>query len=137
MVAYRLTLDLPSAAVAKLGRDVAHKEVATVTRRVFNRATVLTPVDTGLLRASNRMRVRRTSGGAEGEVWNDVEYGPAVHSGHGPVVIRPKRAKALRFIVDGRVVFARRVTLPARRGRPWLLRALKEVAAQRGYRITT
>jgi hypothetical protein len=39
--------------------------------------------------------------------------------------------------LDGRVVFATKVTLPARKGRPWLRRALQEVAQQRGYRVTT
>lgn len=137
MVAYKLTLNLPPGAVMKAGRDLAHKEVTTVTRKVFNRATVLTPVRFGLLRSSNRMRVQKTATGSQGEVWNDAEYAPHVHNGSPAVVIRPRRKRALRFFIDGRVVFATRVTLPARKGRPWLLRALKEVAAQRGYPITT
>lgn len=39
--------------------------------------------------------------------------------GTGPKVIRPRRAKALRFQVGGRTVFAKVVHQPARPGRPW------------------
>jgi len=39
--------------------------------------------------------------------------------GRGPVVIRPRRARALRFQSGGQVRFARVVRQPARQGRPW------------------
>lgn len=135
-IAYRLKLTLDAAAVDKYAGALAFREVTTVTRRVFNRANVLTPVDTNRLRAGNQMRVRRVGNATTGEVWNDVEYAMAVHQGvKNPVVIVPVRRKALRFKVDGRWVYARRVTLPPRRGRPFMLRALREVAAASGYTV--
>ena len=133
-VHYRLSLKLDAAGATKDAQAVAYREVISVTRRVFNRANVLTPVDTGNLRAHNQMRTNR--GRLTGEIWNDTTYAPAVHDGSKAVTIRPRSKRALRFKVDGKVVFATRVTLPARRGRPWLYRALKEVAAQTGYQFT-
>jgi hypothetical protein len=66
-----------------------------------------------------------------------INYALAVHEGvHHPVVIRPKRAKALRFVINGRVVYARKVTLPPRPGRPWLRTALVEVAIPAGFTVT-
>jgi hypothetical protein len=136
-VAYRFTLTLP-AGMEKAAGDLGFKEVTTVTRRVLNRATVLTPVDTGRLRASLQMRVRRVGSSTTGEVFTTTAYAGAVHDGtKRATVIVPTRRKALRFVVDGKVVFAKRVVLPPRKGRPFLLRAVKEVAAQRGYRLVT
>lgn len=56
-----------------------------------------------------------------------------VNDGTRPHIIRPRRARALRFTVNGRVVFARVVNHPGTKPRPFLDRALREVAAQRGY----
>lgn len=66
-------------------------------------------------------------------VGTDVEYAPFVHDGTRPHIIRPRRAQALRFAVGGRIVYARRVRHPGTRARPFLDRALREVAAARGY----
>lgn len=143
-IAYRMTVKLDKAAVDKAAGDLAYREVVRVTRRVFNRANVLTPVRFGNLRLHNKIRADRAS--LTGEVWNDAEYAGAVHEGlKDPVVIRPKRSAsrsgkkgraALRFKVGGRWVFARKVTIPPRRGRPFLYRALQEVANQTGYTIS-
>lgn len=46
------------------------------------------------------------------------------HDGTGPHIIRPRRAKALRFVVGGRVVFATRVNHPGSRGTLFLRNAL-------------
>lgn len=62
-----------------------------------------------------------------------MEYSGFVNDGTRPHVIRPRNAQALRFRVGGRVVFARVVHHPGTRARPFLDRALREVAAQRGY----
>ena len=42
-------------------------------------------------------------------------YAPYVEYGARPHVIRPRRAEALRFVVDGEVVYARRVHHPGTR----------------------
>jgi hypothetical protein len=49
----------------------------------------------------------------------------------------PKKPGMLRFVVGGRVVYARVVNHPGTRARPFLDRALREVAAQRGYSFRT
>ncbi len=136
-VAYRVTFTLNRAAADKAAGDAGFREVSTVTRRVFNRANVLTPVDKGRLRAGNQMRVRRVGHTTTGDVWNDTAYAGPVHDGRRQTIIVPVRRKALRWVAGGQPVFARRVVQPARRGRPFLLRALKEVAATRGYQIVT
>lgn len=59
-----------------------------------------------------------------------------VNDGTRPHIIRPKNAKTLRFKVGGRVVYAKVVHHPGTRPRPFLDRALNEVARSRGYDIT-
>jgi hypothetical protein len=101
------------------------------------RAKVLAPVDTGRLRASIRVERRSTFGLRQRwTVGSDVEYAPMVNDGTRPHIIRPKRAKALRFKVGGKTVFARIVHHPGTRARPFLDRALADVARARGYSIT-
>lgn len=127
-------LELNRYALNRVAADGAGRLVLTTTRKVLNRAKVLTPVDTGTLRASQTMEVRFIGHKVVGTVSTRIKYALAVHEGvHRPVIIVPKRKKALRFVIDGRVVFARRVVLPPRRGRPWLRRALIEVAVPAGF----
>lgn len=101
------------------------------------RAKILAPVDTGRLRAF--IRVERRSFFGLRQRWtvgSDVEYAPMVNDGTRPHVIRPRRAKALRFKVGGRTVYAAVVRHPGTRARPFLDRALQEVARARGYDLT-
>lgn len=103
-------------------------------RQVVARAKVLAPVDTGRLRANIRVERRSFFGlRSRWTIGSDVEYAPMVHDGTRPHIIRPKNAKALRFRVGGRIVYARVVRHPGTRARPFLDRALREVAAARGY----
>lgn len=95
-------------------------------------------MDTGRLRASIREESRRTIGlRTIVTVGSDVEYAAAVNDGTRPHIIRPKNAKALRFRVGGRIVYARVVHHPGTRARPFLDRALRDVAASRGYSFRT
>lgn len=57
---------------------------------------------------------------------NAKGYAQYVSSGTRPHVILPKRGKALRFVVAGKVVFARRVNHPGTRANPYLVRHLSE-----------
>lgn len=101
---------------------------------MVNRAKVLAPVDTGRLRASIRVQRRRTL--SLRQIWtvgSDVEYAEMVHDGTRPHIIRPVRAQALRFRMGGRLVFAKVIHHPGTRARPFLDRALREVARARGY----
>lgn len=133
MVAYKLTLF--QGAIRQVGGDAAYRTTVDTTRQVFNRANVLTPVRHGTLRAGNKMKVRRETLRSVGVIFNLVSYADAVHNGTPAYTIRPRRKKALKFVIDGEVVIVKSVRMPARRGRPWLLRALKEVAPPLGWRI--
>jgi hypothetical protein len=64
-----------------------------------------------------------------------VDYAKFVHDGTRPHVIRPRQAQALRFLVGGRVVYAKVVHHPGTRARPFLDQAAREIAGSRGYRI--
>lgn len=133
-IAFRLTID--RAAAARVGGDAALRLVTDVTRRTLNQATIETPVDTGRLRAANQSHVLRSGTVVTGEVFNTTEYAKAVHDGTRAHTVRPVRKKALRFTVGGEVVFSRWARIPARKGRPWLLIALKKVAIPAGFKLT-
>lgn len=65
-------------------------------------ATPATPVDTGLLRASNQFEVSPPSGWeVHGLVFNAVEYAPYVHDGTRYMEARP-------FLVEGATIAAQR-----------------------------
>lgn len=99
-----------------------------MSRRVLNRARMLVGVQSGTLLASGR---RRSGQGPLGP-YTDVIFGvrglttylEAHHDGAPPHVIRPRRRKALRFIQNGQVRFARRVQHPGNTGTRFLTRAL-------------
>ncbi|MEW2127109.1 HK97 gp10 family phage protein [Streptomyces sp. NPDC007259] len=125
---------LDRAALNRTIRGASRNELDDAARQVLNRAKVLAPVDTGRLRASIRIESRRTlTLRSVYTIGSDVHYAPYVNDGTRPHVIRPKRAKALRFNVGGRTVFAAVVNHPGTRANPFLDRALREVAASRGY----
>lgn len=127
-------VELNRAALQRIGAQASGRLVLSTTRKVLNRAKVLTPVDTGTLRNSQTMEVRTIGRKITGRVSTRIKYALPVHEGVSrPVVIVPKKKKALRFVIDGRVVYARRVVLPPRRGRPWMRRALFEVALPAGF----
>lgn len=122
---------------AELNRTITNAsrtELREAGRQVVNRARVLVPVDTGRLRASIRAdppRIFSLRGSLT--VGSDLEYAAAVNDGSRPHVIRPRRAQVLRFRVGGQVVFAKVVNHPGTRGTHFLDKALRDVAAQRGY----
>ncbi len=63
-------------------------------------------------------------------IQNRARYANPIEHGSKPHVIRPRRAKALRFVVKGKVVFARKVNHPG--NRPYrFLRAAAVVAGAR------
>jgi hypothetical protein len=135
-MATAFTLRIDAGTANKVAMAAALALVTDTTRRVLNRATVLTPVDQGRLRAGNQMRVTQSGTRVMGEVFNDTAYAKAVHDGTAAHTVRPRTKKVLRFVVDGEVVFARHANIPARKGRPWLYRALVEIAVPQGYVVT-
>lgn len=135
MVAHTLRID--KATLTGVGKNEARKRVNRVVRRTFNRSQVLVPVDTGNLRASGKMQLGRARGALIiGSIEYTARYAAAVHDGRRALTIRAKGNGRLRFVVDGRVVYARSVHQPARRGRPYLAQALREIAPQQGFKIT-
>jgi len=115
-------------------RGASRAELREAGRQVVNRARVLAPVDTGRLRASikadpPRLLTFRPSV----TIGSNVEYAEFVNDGTRPHIIRPRRGRALRFVVGGRVVYARVVHHPGTRAQPFLDRALRDVARSRGY----
>lgn len=59
-----------------------------------------------------------------------------VNDGTRPHIIRPRQAKALKFKIGGRTVYAKVVHHPGTRANPFLDKALADVARSRGYSIT-
>lgn len=131
------TLFINKTAATQVALDAAEKIVTDTTRRTLNRAIVLTPVRTGNLRAQNNMRVLRTRTSVTGEVFNNTVYAAAVHNGTKAYTIRPKNKKVLRWrSKGGEIVYAKWARHKATRGRPWLLRALQEIAIPAGFTLT-
>jgi hypothetical protein len=122
-------------AVGQIGLDEARRRVGDMTRATYNRANVLTPVDTGRLRVGNNMRVYTAGQVAYGEVFNQVEYAAAVHNGAAPRKIVPRQTQALKFTMGGRTVFAKSVDWPGTRPQPWLLKAMLETAPRYGFAV--
>lgn len=118
-------------------RGASMSELRRVGPMALNRSKILCPVDTGRLRASLRGQANRTwTLRPQYTISTDVEYAPFVHDGTRPHEIRPRNAQVLRFVVNGRVVYARVVQHPGTRARPFIERAVREITAGRGYTIT-
>ena len=75
-----------------------------------------TPVDTGELLSANRY----SRNGREVVVENAKDYAAPVHEGSRPHRIVAKRAKALKFNVGGRTVFAKSVWHPGATANPFI-----------------
>lgn len=133
----RHTLRVDKAKLNAVGLREAKIKVNRVVRRTFNRSQILVPVDNGPLRASGRQEPATAHGlVVVGAVVYDIEYAAAVHNGRRALTIRAKGNGRMRFVVDGRVVYARQVHQPARAGRPYLSTALREVAGAEGFRVS-
>ena len=104
-------------------------------QQVLNRSRILTPVDTGRLRSSERLSFNLSGANPSFKVSTNVQYAEYVHDGTRPHVIRPRRKQALKFRVGGMTVFAKVVNHPGTRARPFFERALVEVARARGWAV--
>ncbi len=95
-----------------------------------------TPVRTGKLRNSTRFQL---AGRAEDQrleirqgarTGSGVLYRPFVTGGTPPHEIRPITAKALRFMVNGQPVFAKKVSHPGTKANPYHVKTLNEQMPQ-------
>lgn len=128
----RIRLD--RAALNRTLTNASRRELREASRQVVNRAKVLAPVRTGRLRSSIRAEPPRFfSLRASVKVGSDLEYAGFVNDGTRPHRIVARNAQVLRFRVGGRLVFVKAVNHPGTKPRPFLDRALREVAAARGY----
>lgn len=113
-------------------QGIATRAVARMSRQVMNEATQRAPVDTGNLRRTIQTDPIQVQGNQViGGVSVTANYARFVHDGTAPHVIRPRRARALRWQgAGGRAVFAMIVHHPGTRPRPFLLNALNRVASR-------
>jgi hypothetical protein len=128
-------VDLYESVIKGILKDDVGRDVTRVTLKVLNRARVLTPVDTGNLRASHQFKIENVGRGITGQVFTKVKYALPVHEGRRALTIYPKNKQALAFHWHGQPMVRKWVSQPARRGKPWLRDALREVAAQEGYKM--
>lgn len=79
---------------------------------------------TGELQDATRAKVvPRGSAGWRLRISNKTRYAAPIEYGAKPHIIRPRRAKVLRFMLRGKVVFARKVNHPGNRPYKFLYRA--------------
>lgn len=109
--------------------NLVEKAVFNATQRVGyaleEEAKKTAPVDKGAYRNNIKFNGRN-------EVAANEEYSAAIEYGVQPRVVTPKAAKALRFVSNGQVVYAKSVKLPARSPNPVLRNAAR--ATQRKVR---
>lgn len=60
----------------------------------------------------------------------NTPYARAVHDGRPAITIKPKRGKALKWKGPNGPMFAKSVKQPARKGNPWLARAVQQLEAE-------
>ena len=104
-------------------RAVEEYIVREVADSALSHARALTPVRSGRLRGSLRIEAH---GGTELHVvmgGSRAPYAPYVEYGTRPHVIRPRRAEALRFEIEGDMVYARLVHHPGTRPMEIMARA--------------
>ena len=120
-------LDIAAAVRIGLARATAHvadeiKEI-TPANKDTSRGTTR-----GRLAAAWTWRISGAGNNMEGRVGNNVTYGPFVNYGTGIFVgrgpIRPVRAKALRFFIRGRAIFAQ--SIKGQRGQQFLKRGAEK-----------
>lgn len=117
--------------------DAVQKQLTAYGRLLVEEAKNEAPVKTGTLRNSIRFAVRQQ--GARGmrlEVTAGNRQRPPVVVktilfGSKPHVIKPKRAKMLRFVSKGKTVFARRVKHPGTNPNNFMERALANTSHER------
>ena len=127
----RVRFDLDEQEFNRQTSTIAERRMRSMLRRTATQARQDVPVRTGHLGRSHGTGPVRTLGRlTTGSVHANAHYALYVHEGTGGPSRRifPKRAKALRFNIGGRTIFA--ASVRGVRGRPWLRNAALRVAAQ-------
>lgn len=130
MAEARYTFRVNDAVLGAQLAPILARKAASITRRIVAQARQNAPVRTGNLARSIEADPIRFAGPfrIDTGVTAHANYAAAVHEGTRPHVIRPRVARALKFQVDGRTVFAKSVNHPGTRARPFLRNAADEVA---------
>lgn len=105
--------------------SAAMRDLGARADRVERRARQLVGIDTTRLIRS--IRQERGAGFIDivaGRPGGSTRYVMPHHDGSGPHVIRPRRAKALRFVIGGKTIYAQKVRHPGSRGTFFLRRGL-------------
>ena len=106
-----------------ISREKLSKFLEESAKFVFAEARERAPVRTGKLRESiSLVKVNDL----HYVVGSPLDYAVFVERGTRPHIIKPKRARALRFEVGGEVVFARLVRHPGTKPNPFFARALQK-----------
>lgn len=103
------------------------KDLKRRVRTLEFRARATAGFKTGALKASIESDgPTPTGGGLQMKVGSPLKYAAAHHEGARAHVIRPRKAKSLRFVIAGKIVFASKVRHPGNRPNPYLSRWLRE-----------
>jgi len=102
-----------------------------LSRFAEQRMRELAPERTGKLRKSIRRRLNLAR--LEGEVGPTVPYAVYVEFGTRPHIIRPVRAQALRFEVEGQIVFAKLVRHPGTKGQFFVRQTAEETEREASH----
>ena len=100
-------------------QELLNKAMPDIARRMQNELMLVVPVDTGRLK--NSIKVTATD---EGLIIGMVEYGRWVEFGCPPHIITPKTKKALKFKIDKKIIFAKKVMHPGNRPNPFVRNTL-------------
>lgn len=122
-----------AAASGQSFKTVARSLVADTALQIETLAKAYAPVDTGVLRDSIHAVI--SPDGMSATISADTVYagfvefgtGPRGEFGGPPIVITPKRATYLRFEVQGRVVYRKKVVSQGMAPRPFLRPALERL----------
>ena len=162
MAQLKTRIELDDAVVLGVAMGLTSPFVAKTTRRTLNRAEVLSPVDTGAMRAGHLMTMQVSRTRCTGRVVVTADYAEYVHNGTVAHDIRARRAKALVFTwakvggartvvplkgrgptglrktKDGVIFYISKgfVRHPGTKARPWLYKALKDTATLENFEVT-
>lgn len=139
MAVSRATLVLSDREIRKQFSDPGSAPRLLVTRlrdNVTERARREAPARTGALRNSIQGEpVTLVGDKIRSGVRAQAEYGIFVHEGTKPHPIVARRAKALRFEMNGMIVYAKSVYHPGTKPNPFFRRALNSEAPRLGFRV--
>ena len=103
------------------------KYLAKKGRLIMAAAKAQVGVRTGALRSSIHMRHLRDSRGQYVKIGSNLDYALLHHQGTKPHVIRPDRAKVLRFVRGSRIIYTTSVMHPGTKANRYLSDNLKLV----------